>query len=327
MGIMPWNFPFWQVVRFAVPALLSGNVIILKHASNVSMCSIELQKLFSEACGEADIFQSLLIKADDVASLLQSGLINGVSVTGSEDTGRKVGEAAGRSIIKQVYELGGNDSFIVLKDADIRKSAENAVYSRLINAGQSCISAKRFIVHQSIAEEFLQVVKQQFELRHPGNPLERNTSLAPLAKRAFVDEVNSKLHQARQFGAKALYPLGSSSVFILPNLLSNVNENNPIYDEEIFAPVAILHTFQEDAEAIRLSNSSRYGLSASVWSGDETYATHIAQQLECGSVYINTYSQSDASIPFGGIKFSGYGKEMGKQGLLEFVNAKAIICG
>lgn len=325
MGIMPWNFPFWQVIRFAVPTLLAGNTIVLKHASNVSLCSLELQKLFREATGEEHVFQSLLLSSADVEPILKSGSINGVSLTGSEAAGRKVGEAAAHAIIKQVYELGGNDSFIVLHDADIKECAKYAAHSRLINAGQSCISAKRFIVHESIAEEFTSIVAQEFQKRIAGNPLDRNTSLAPLAKREFVQQFRNKLSLSVKQGAHTLLPLQDNDAFIFPNILLNVDEQNILFDEEIFAPVAVLHTFREDSEAIHISNCSQYGLSASVWSKDQHHAEKVASAIEVGSVYINTFPQSDAAIPFGGVKLSGYGREMGRDGMLEFVNKKSII--
>ncbi len=325
MGVMPWNFPFWQVIRFAVPTLLAGNTIVLKHASNVSLCSLELQKLFQEAIGEANVFQSLLLRASDVTPIIKNGWIDGVSLTGSEDAGRKVGEAAGTAIIKQVYELGGNDSFIVLKDADVKISAENAAHSRLINAGQSCISAKRFIVHEAIAYEFLQILSQEFEKRVAGNPINRNTSLAPLAKREFVEQISLLIKQSVKQGANPLLPLQQNESFIFPNVLLNVNKQNRLFDEELFAPVATFHTFKDDNEALHISNSSKYGLSSSVWSNNVAHAQQFSAKIHAGSVYINTFPQSDASVPFGGIKFSGYGREMGRDGLLEFVNKKAIV--
>ncbi len=325
LGVMPWNFPFWQVIRFAVPALLSGNTVLLKHASNVSLCSLEIHKLFAEAIGDDYIFQSLLLKTSAVDYILRNGLVNGVSVTGSEEAGRKIGEAAGSSIIKQVYELGGNDSFIVYDNVDIKDVARKAVKARLINCGQSCISAKRFIVHQNVFEEFIELIKSEFQKKTFGNPLEKETQLAPLAKQSFAIDLEDKVALALHHHAISILATERTHSFLTPALLVNVTEANPLYDEELFGPVAIVHQFKTIEDAVRISNSSRYGLSASVWTFDNKLANKTADLLECGSVYINSYPQSDAAVPFGGVKYSGYGREMGKDGLLEFVNRKSII--
>jgi succinate-semialdehyde dehydrogenase/glutarate-semialdehyde dehydrogenase len=322
---MPWNFPFWQVIRFAVPTLLAGNTVLLKHASNVSLCSIEIHKLFCEALSNEHIFQSLLFKAADADKILRSGLINGVSVTGSEEAGRKVGESAGTAIIKQVYELGGNDAFIVFEKVDIQETVKEAVKARLINCGQSCISAKRFIIHNNIFDEFVGELTTAFRSKSFGNPLDKQTRLAPLAKKSFAIELEAKVDSAINNKALALLPNHRDEAFLTPNILLDVNEYNPIYDEEIFGPIAIVHRFNTIEEAIQKANSSRYGLSSSVWSEDLSVANFVATQLECGSVYINTYPQSDSAIPFGGVKYSGYGREMGRDGMLEFVNRKAVV--
>jgi succinate-semialdehyde dehydrogenase/glutarate-semialdehyde dehydrogenase len=296
MGIMPWNFPFWQVIRFAVPVLISGNTIVLKHASNVSLCSLALEELFSRAYPDGAIFKSLLIRGKDTEQVLREGYVNGVSVTGSEQTGRSVGEAAGASIIKQVYELGGNDAFIVFEDVDLEYVAKAAVKSRLINCGQSCISAKRFMIQNSVYDES-----------------------------AFADTLTSTIKQASAHGAETLNPFHREGAFIAPNLLLNVDERNPVYDEELFGPIGMVHRFNRSDDAINLANHSRFGLSASVWTMDIKRADYVANAIKSGSVFINMYPQSDAAVPFGGIKCSGYGREMGRDGLLEFTNKKAII--
>lgn len=325
MGIMPWNFPFWQVIRFAVPVLISGNTIVLKHASNVSLCSLALEELFSRAYPDGAIFKSLLIRGKDTEQVLREGYVNGVSVTGSEQTGRSVGEAAGASIIKQVYELGGNDAFIVFEDVDLEYVAKAAVKSRLINCGQSCISAKRFMIQNSVYDEFLDIYKSELKQFTFGNPLHTESNLAPLATSAFADALTSIIKQASAHGAETLNPFHREGAFIAPNLLLNVDERNPVYDEELFGPIGMVHRFNRSDDAINLANHSRFGLSASVWTMDIKRADYVANAIKSGSVFINMYPQSDAAVPFGGIKCSGYGREMGRDGLLEFTNKKAII--
>ncbi len=327
LGIMPWNFPYWQVIRFAVPALLAGNTVLLKHASNVSLCSLELHRIFNEALVVESAFQSVLLKASEVELILGSGLVQGVSVTGSEEAGRSVGEAAGTSIIKQVYELGGSDAFIVFDNVDLKQVASEAAKARLTNCGQSCISAKRFIVHQNIYDDFIKLMQEQMEQRVPGNPMEITTTLAPLAKNEFATDLKKKIDEAVKQGAGIVKPIHQTEAFVKPNILFDVTPQHKIYDEEVFGPVAIVHKFTTIEQAVKMANDTRYGLSASVWSRDLNLAERTALMIDSGSVYLNIYPQSDAAIPFGGVKRSGYGREMGRDGLLEFVNKKAVISG
>jgi succinate-semialdehyde dehydrogenase/glutarate-semialdehyde dehydrogenase len=325
LGVMPWNFPFWQAIRFFIPALVAGNTCLLKHASNVSGAALALEQLLKDSGLNDYQFQTLLIPSSLVKTVIENPLVRGVSLTGSEGAGSEVAMTAGKHLKKQVLELGGSDPFIICEDALLDKAFAEATKSRLINSGQSCICAKRFIVHQSLADNFIKTMKENFDKVKPGDPMDPTTTLAPLAKEESAIDVMKMIEDAKQKGAVIHNEVRREGAVIYPLVISGVNPTMRVFHEEVFAPVAVVYTFNTDDEAIAIANNSRYGLSSSVWSQNMERAYNIAGKLENGSVYINNFSKSDATMPFGGVKFSGYGREMSKYGLLEFVNIKSIV--
>ena len=327
--VMPWNFPLWQVLRGAVPALCAGNVILLKHAPNVFGFSVKLQQLFNEAGFPEGVFQNLFVDVPALDGIVSHNSVSAVSLTGSEAAGRSMAALAGKNLKKCVLELGGSDPFIVLPDANLQTVSKMAAASRMINTGQSCIAAKRFLVHESISEAFSERVSSELDLFRPGNPILEETKMGPMARPDLVLALENQLSASLNAGAKLAYRMEASfpetASCFLPALLTDVKPGMLAFDEETFGPLAVLTSFSSIEEAIELANSSRYGLGASVHSENEELAREIAGRLECGTVAINSVMRSDPSLPFGGIKASGFGRELAEEGLAEMVNLKVIM--
>lgn len=324
LGIMPWNFPFWQVLRAAVPALMAGNAFLLKHAPNVTLCSKALARLFQEAGFPEGVFQSLIIDVDQVEAVIAHDLVRGVTLTGSERAGSAVAALAGKYIKKTVLELGGSDPFIVLEDADIAEAATVAVQSRMQNAGQSCIAAKRFIVLHAVYDAFVAEAIQRLKALRQGDPLNEATTMGPMARLDLAQQLEAQQRASLQKGATILYGGTSEGCNYAPTLLANVQPGQPAFDEELFGPLGVLLAAADDADAVALANRSRYGLGATIWTADRRRGECLARQLECGGVFVNSLMRSDVRFPFGGMKRSGYGRELSRHGLLEFTNIKTI---
>jgi succinate-semialdehyde dehydrogenase/glutarate-semialdehyde dehydrogenase len=324
LAIMPWNFPFWQVFRFAAPALMAGNVALLKHSSNVPQCSLALEQMFREAGFPDGVFQSLLIKNELVETVLGNDTVQGVALTGSEKAGSHVASVAGKHIKRSVLELGGSDPFIVLADADLDKTVKVAVQSRMQNAGQSCIAAKRFIIVDKIRNEFVERFKIAIEELKQGDQLQEGITTGPMARADLAEELSNQLDRTIRSGGRLVTGGKRNGANFKPAMVDNVTPEMPAFAEETFGPLAAVIYARDEQEAIELANKSRYGLGASVWSKDLERAEEVARGLESGTVYINSLMRSDARMPFGGIKKSGYGRELARHGILEFVNAKSI---
>ncbi|MBA4053253.1 MAG: succinate-semialdehyde dehydrogenase [Marivirga sp.] len=324
LAIMPWNFPFWQVIRFAAPALMAGNVGLLKHASNVTKCSLLLEKVFTDAGFPDGVFQSLVINNKAIESIVQSDIIQGIALTGSEFAGSHVGALAGKYIKKTVLELGGSDPFIVLSDADLDLAAKTATQSRMQNAGQSCIAAKRFIVVKSVKDEFVNRFITNINALKQGNPFDASVTTGPLARVDLADALDTQLQNSIKKGARLSQGGKRDGANFQPALLDGVAPGMPAFDEETFGPLAAIIPADSEDEAIALANASRYGLGASVWTRDLEKAERVAREIESGSVFVNSLMKSDARLPFGGIKKSGYGRELSEIGIKEFVNIKSI---
>lgn len=327
LAVMPWNFPFWQVFRFAAPALMAGNAGLLKHASNVPMCALIIEEVFTEAGFPKDIFRTLMIGSGQVNDVINNPKVKAATLTGSEEAGQKVAEACGKVLKKSVMELGGSDPFIVLDDADISTAVDTAVTARLINNGQSCIAAKRFIVVEKIADEFTQKFVDKMEKIKVGDPMDKKTDLGPLAREDLKLELHAQVQASIYEGAELL--TGGEADFdkgyyYLPTVLANVKPGMPAYDQEMFGPVASIIIAKDDADAVRIANDSDYGLGASLWSKDICKAKELATRIEAGAVFINGMVKSDPRMPFGGIKLSGYGRELSHYGIKEFVNIKSV---
>jgi succinate-semialdehyde dehydrogenase / glutarate-semialdehyde dehydrogenase len=327
LAVMPWNFPFWQVFRFAAPALAAGNVGLLKHASNVPGCALAIEDVFRRAGAPESIFQTLLAPAKAIEQLIADPAVAAVTLTGSDAAGRSVASLAGKHLKKAVLELGGSDPFIVLADADIPASAAEAVKARIVNSGQSCIAAKRFIVEQRVAEAFeREFVRRMSELA-VGDPMNRDTQVGPLARDDLVADLDAQVRASVAAGARLL--LGGSRLdragyFYAPTVLADVTPGMPAFDDETFGPVAALSVARDAEEALELANRSRYGLAASLWTRDLARAREFAARIEAGVVFVNGMVKSDPRVPFGGIKASGYGRELGSFGIREFVNVKTV---
>jgi succinate-semialdehyde dehydrogenase / glutarate-semialdehyde dehydrogenase len=330
LAVMPWNFPFWQVFRFAAPTVMAGNIALLKHASNVPQCALAIQEVFQKAGFPDGIFQSLLIDSKATLALLENSHIKAVSLTGSEKAGSAVASMAGKHIKKSLLELGGSDPFIVLEDADIQTAAETAVKSRMINFGQSCIAAKRFILSEKIYDEFLDQFKKSFRSLKKGDPFEDSADFACMARPDLAAELYEQVHQSVKLGANILIggskPKENSAEFE-PTILTNLPKNSPAFSEELFGPVACIYKVKNAQEAIDLANATAFGLGGSLWTNDLKKGEQIAEEIESGAVFLNSMVASNPWLPFGGIKNSGYGRELSKQGILEFVNAKTVYLG
>ena len=328
MAVMPWNFPFWQVFRFAAPALMAGNVGVLKHASNVPQCALAIEEIFHEAGFPAGVFQTLLIGAAQVEGLINDPRVKAAALTGSEFAGASLAAAAGKQIKKTVLELGGSDPFIVLESADLEAAVSTAVTARLLNNGQSCIAAKRFIVVDAIADEFEQRLVEKFQALKIGDPMDENTDVGPLATPGILQDLDQLVQACIEKGAKALTggkPLSDRpGNFYPPTILTDFPPGTPADEEEFFGPVALLFRVSDIDAAIKLANSTPFGLGASAWTTNEEQAHRLIDEIEAGAVFINGLVKSDPRLPFGGIKRSGYGRELGIQGIHEFVNIKTV---
>ncbi len=327
LAIMPWNFPFWQVFRFAAPNLMAGNVGILKHASSVPQVSMAIEEIFLKAGLPDNVFKSLLVGSSKVNMMIDHPAIKGVTLTGSEGAGSKVAERAGRNIKKSVMELGGSDPFVVLEDADLELAAEMAVKSRLVNFGQSCIAAKRFIIVKKVYNEFLELFRDKMAALKIGDPTDDDVDYGPMAREDLARELLEQVQAGVKKGAKVILggdrPKGEGA-FFNPTILANVKPDNPIYDDELFGPVAMVFNAKNEKEAIKIANDSRYGLGGSVWTRDRDRGQYVARQIECGAVYVNKMMASDPAVPFGGVKKSGFGRELSYPGIREFMNQKTI---
>lgn len=330
LAIMPWNFPFWQVFRFAAPALMAGNTALLKHASNVPQCALAIELVFREAGFPAGVFRTLLIGSGAVEGVIADRRVRAVTLTGSAATGRQVAAAAGRSLKKTVLELGGSDPYIVLEDADLEAAAQTAATARNQNTGQSCIAAKRFIVVEAVAEEFEQRFIEAVRRLRVGDPLQPATQVGPLARGDLRDELDRQVRSS--IGQGAVVALGGSpqpgpGYFYRPTVLTRVTPAMAVWREETFGPVAAVMRVRDETAAVALANDSEYGLGASLWTGDLERGQRLARQIEAGSVFINGMVASDPRLPFGGIKDSGYGRELSEFGIREFVNIKTVWVG
>lgn len=326
LGIMPWNFPFWQVFRFAVPALAAGNVVLLKHASHVPQCALAIQEVFKSTL-PGNCLQALLINERKTRRLLEHPAVKMVSLTGSEKAGSEVASLAGKYIKRSVLELGGSDPFIVLDDANLKSAVEMAVKSRMQNAGQSCIAAKRFIVVPEVQEQFIEMLAAHIGKLKIGNPTDPATDVGPMASEDVARAVVRQINQSVRRGAKVV--VGGNrppwkGAFVNPTLLTDVKPGMPAFDEEVFGPVAAVIAAKDTDDAICLANKTAYGLGASVWSEDLEKAARLAKRINAGSVFINGMVKSDPRLPFGGINHSGYGRELSYHGLREFTNVKTV---
>lgn len=327
LAVMPWNFPFWQVFRFAAPALMAGNVAVLKHASNVPQCAIAIEEIMKEAGFPDQVFQSLLITADQVAIVIKDERIKAATLTGSELAGQNLASLAGQEIKKTVLELGGSDPFLVLQDADIEMAATVAVTARMLNNGQSCIAAKRFILIDSIADKFEQLLIEKFKALKIGDPMDDTTDISPLATPSILKDLVAQVDQTVAMGATVLIggkPLETQGNFYLPTILKDIPANSPGMSDEFFGPVALLFRVKNVEEAIALANSTVFGLGASVWTNNQADQEKCIKEIEAGAIFVNGLVKSDPRLPFGGIKRSGYGRELGIEGIKEFVNLKTV---
>ena len=330
LAVMPWNFPFWQVFRFAAPALAAGNVGLLKHASNVPQCALAIEDIFRRAGFPEGCFQALLIDTDRVQRIIEDPRVAGVTLTGSNAAGSAVGSAAGKQIKKSVLELGGSDPYIVTPSANLDAAARTAVKARVINNGQSCIAAKRFIVVGSIADEFERRLVAGMQSLVVGEPLDPKTDIGPLANEAQVTTLVGQVERSVSDGARLLtggHRLDRPGYYFAPGVLTDISADAPAYREEVFGPVALLFRAHDIDQAIAIANDSPFGLGASAWTNDETERRRFITELESGMVFINAMVASDPRLPFGGVKQSGYGRELSEYGLREFVNIKTVWIG
>ena len=324
LAIMPWNFPFWQVIRFAAPALMAGNIALLKHAPNVCGCALAIQNLFEEAGAEKGVFQTLIADVDITEKILKHDIVQGVSLTGSERAGSSAASIASAQIKKSVLELGGSDCFIVLADADIKKAAEVAVTSRMQNAGQSCIAAKRFLIVKEVLDDFTDAVKSEIKKLKQGNPFEKETTFAPMARLDLAKNLKRQMDASVAKGAEIILGGNVDGCNYQPTLLINVQQGMPAFDEETFGPLFCVTKVEDETEAVEFANNSRFGLGGNIWTKDIDKGIDLAKKIESGSVFINSMVKSEPALPFGGIKKSGYGRELSNHGILEFVNSKTI---
>lgn len=328
LAVMPWNFPFWQVFRFLAPTLMAGNCAVLKHASNVPGCALAIEEVFRDAGFPLSVFQTLLISGDEVAALIENPLIKAVSLTGSTEAGKQVAEKAASQLKKAVLELGGSDAYLVLDDADLELAAETCVNSRLINNGQSCIAAKRFVVLKSVVKDFTKLFHEKMAAKILGDPLHSNTDIGPQARKDLRDQLHQQVLKSIEAGATCILggaiPEGDNA-FYPATILTNVKKGMPAYDEELFGPVASIIIASDEWDAVRIANDTIFGLGAAIFTKDIKKGEELATQLlQAGSCFINSQVKSDPRLPFGGIKQSGYGRELGSYGIKEFVNIKTI---
>ncbi len=325
LGIMPWNFPFWQVFRFAVPTIVAGNTVVVKHASNVSKCAELIESIFEKAGFPRGCYQNLPISSNKVANVIANPIIKAISLTGSEQAGMAVATEAGKQLKKCVLELGGNNAFIVLEDANVEKAVAIAVNARMQNAGQSCIAAKRFLLHEKIAEDFITQFKIAIQNLKTGNPLEVTTQIGSLARIDLAEELEVQVQKSMAMGAKLIFGGNRKEAFYEPTILTEVSTEMPVFKEETFGPVAAIITFKTVEEAIALSNKSEFGLGVSIFTQNIAAIKAQIPAFNEGAVFINEMVKSDPRLPFGGIKKSGYGRELAEDGIKEFVNVKTVV--
>jgi succinate-semialdehyde dehydrogenase/glutarate-semialdehyde dehydrogenase len=328
LAVMPWNFPFWQVFRFAAPALMAGNAGLLKHASNVPGCALAIEDVFRKAGFPENLFRTLLVGSAQVDAVIENPLVKAVTLTGSTAAGKAVASKAGEVLKKTVLELGGSDPYVILEDADIEDAAATCVASRLINAGQSCIAAKRFIVVESVREKFEKLYVQTMKAQVMGDPTKKDTTLGPMARADLRDELHEQVRESIDKGAKCLLggeiPEGPGAYYP-PTVLTDVKKGTPAYDDELFGPVAAIIPVADEKEALRAANDSVFGLGAAVFTNDLVKGEAIAaRELEAGCCFVNAFVRSDPRLPFGGVKESGYGRELAHYGIKEFVNIKTV---
>ncbi len=325
LGIMPWNFPFWQVLRFAVPAILAGNTVILKHASICIKSGDAIQKLFEDAGFAADVFTHIKMNHDEVEELIADSAVKAVSLTGSESAGRKIAEIAGRNLKKCVLELGGSDAFIVLEDADLEAAAKDAAQARLQNNGQTCVAGKRFIIHQKIYRDFMDRFEAEYRKFEPGDPSDPETNLGLMAREDLADDLQKQYDKALKNGAEVIIPLEEAGNMAFSPGLIQMNSGNPVLQEELFGPLGMVIKVKDDEAALKAANDTDFGLANAVYTKDRKKAMYFAENLESGSVAINQVFRSDWRMPFGGRKNSGYGVELSEYALYEFTVRKSII--
>ena len=327
LAIMPWNFPFWQVFRFAAPALMAGNAGLLKHAPNVTRCALAIEEVFRQAGFPEGLFRTVILQNEAVAGVIADPRVRAATLTGSDRAGSQVAAQAGTHLKKMVLELGGSDPFLVLEDAEVDQAARTAAEARLLNSGQSCIAAKRFIVVESVADRFLETFVSEMAARRLGDPLAPATQLGPQARLDLRANLHRQVTESVRRGARLL--LGGKlpdgpGCYYPATVLAAVHEGMPAFDEEVFGPAAAVIRVPDETQALRVANASRYGLGASVWSTDPARGERLARELEVGSVFVNGLVRSDPRLPFGGVKRSGYGRELSEYGLKEFVNIKTV---
>jgi len=327
LAVMPWNFPFWQVFRFAAPYLTAGNVGLLKHASNVPGCAEAIEEVFREAGYPEDVFQTLLIGSDAVDDVLDDDRVRAATLTGSGPAGRAVASTAGQNLKKTVLELGGSDPFVVLNDADIDDAAATGAWARNLNGGQSCIAAKRFVVHAAVYDEFVDALVDEVEALTVGDPMAEETEVGPQASMDLLDDLHEQVQTSVEAGATVLTggePMDREGAFYPPTVLVDVPEGCPADTEELFGPVAAVFEVEDEAAAIEKANDTAFGLGASIWTADRERGQRVAREIEAGCTYVNQLVKSDPRVPFGGIGISGYGRELSEPGIKEFVNRKTL---
>ena len=327
LAIMPWNFPYWQVFRFAAPALMTGNVGLLKHASNVPQCALAIEDVLVRAGFPQGVFQTLLVGSGAIEAIIEDPRVRAVTLTGSEAAGRAVGATAGHTIKPSVLELGGSDAFIVMPSADLDTAVAKAVHSRTLNNGQSCVNAKRFIVHEEIADEFVSRMVAKLESLKVGDPMDAATEMGPLSSPDAVEEIDRQVQETVAAGARLLTggkPLGGRGSFYPPTLLTDIPDGSPGHNEELFGPVALVWRARDVDDAIRIANDSDLGLGGSAWTTDPAEQERFTTEVDTGMIYINHFTESTPEVPFGGTKNSGYGRELAEYGPKSFVNAKTV---
>lgn len=327
LAIMPWNFPYWQVLRFAAPSIMAGNVGLLKHASNVTQCALEIEKIFLEAEAPQGVFQTLVVSSSKVEAILDDRRIKAATLTGSEPAGRAVAGQAGSNIKKTVLELGGSDPFIVMPSADLDKAASVGVQARMINNGQSCIAAKRFIVHSDVYDDYLARYRGKVEAMKIGDPMDEATDMGPLATPSIRDDLKAQVEKSVAKGAKVVTggtAMEGKGNFYRPTIIADIPKDAPAYSEELFGPCAIFFKVKSIEDAVDLANTSDFGLGSSAWTEDPAEKERFVREIEAGGTHINRMTASDARLPFGGVKHSGYGRELSREGIHEFVNVKTV---